>query len=457
MLTVSLALTLLVLIVSGCKTTPTPRNVLLISIDSLRADHLGVYGYGRDTSPVVDALARGGVRFSETLSPTSWTLPAHVTLLTGRTQENHRTIRPEDHIGDSETLLAEIFSRHGFETAGLYSGPFLDRSFGFDRGFDRYVSCMSKLTSIQKGFSRLNSSHRDTTNPCLAEKFAEWLHSRGDKPFFALVHMWDVHYDYLPPAEYRKIFDTGYTGELTGRRIAFEGFPLDASPRDVAFLKSLYDGELRYTDATIGHMLELLHERALLRDTLVVVTADHGEEFLEHGGKGHKRTLYDEVIHVPLIFNGPGVPAGKVIDAPVSLADVAPTILRMTGLPVPGNVDGHDLSPRFRSQAAASPPVFGALYLPSKNDRDTYVPRITMARTNDRKLLYDYETKTWEEYDLTRDPGEKHPLPPDDALRGELSQFLAKAEGSLQTRQAATQDPVPAQVEERLRALGYIE
>ncbi len=432
-------------------------NVLLISIDSLRADHLGTYGYDKDTSPVIDELARGGVKFAHAVSPTSWTLPAHVTLLTGRLQASHGTLRPEDRIADSETLLTEIFERDDYATVGFYSGPFMDRSFGFDRGFDRYVSCMSKKTTEQTGVLRLNSSHEDTTNPCLAEKFEAWLAEHDDTPFFALVHMWDVHYDYLPPEPYRKMFATNYTGKLTGRRIVREGFPLRASAADLAHLRSLYDGEVRYTDATVGRLLAMLDEHGLRGNTLVVLTADHGEEFLEHGGKGHRATLYDEVIRVPLILNGPGVPVGRVVDTPVSLADVAPTVLQVTSLPSLENIDGRTLVPLIQSESSESRPVFGALYLPSKQKKGTYVPRITMARQDNLKLLYNYETKIWEQYDLSRDPAEAKRLPPNEALRQSLIQFIAKAERALEGDADGKGSDVPAQVSERLRALGYIE
>src|SRR5690606_36391817 len=147
------------------------------------------------------------------------------------------------------------------------------------------------------------------------------------RPFFTFVHLWDVHYDYIPPEPYYSMYDPNYSGALDGRRIAFEGFPLSASAADVRHLLSLYDGEIRYTDETIAHLLGALESHGLVENTLIVLTADHGEEFKEHGNKGHQKTLYQEIIHIPLILSAPNrLPEGLVVEEPVALSDVAPTI-----------------------------------------------------------------------------------------------------------------------------------
>src|SRR5262249_10859476 len=150
--------------------------------------------------------------------------------------------------------------------------------------------------------------------------FQRWVGERSRRPFFAFVHMWDVHFDYIPPEPFDSMFDPDYTGPLDGHNIGQEGFPLNAPPRDIEHLKALYDGEIRYTDQTIGELLDALRSAGLLDRTLIVVTSDHGEEFLEHGNKTHRKALYEESIHVPLIvWASAGLPRGARVDTPVSL------------------------------------------------------------------------------------------------------------------------------------------
>jgi arylsulfatase A-like enzyme len=437
---------------------PKPQNVLLVSIDSLRADRVGVYGNPRLTSPTLDRLANEGIRFAHASSPTSWTLPAHATLLSGRAQRSHQVITTADRLPPSVTLLPEVFARHGYETAGFYSGPFLHPAYGFGRGFERYVSCEGARTAHLDGEAAWENSHGDRTNGRIAEAFTAWLGARSARPFFAFVHMWDVHYDYIPPEPYASMFDPGYDGPLDGRDIAGRGFPLDAGPRDVRHLLALYDGEVRWTDATLARLLGALEDAGLLEHTLVVVTADHGEEFLEHGGKGHQRTLYDEVLHVPLVlWSERGLPSHLTISAPVSLTDVAPTILDLAGLPPLPDADGQSLVPMLHGDASGARPVFAALYNPR-------VGRLKLAsvQAGRRKLIHASAGDTWQEFDLIADPGETHPLPVhDERLRAALAAYAAEARNALARRPDAgrrtTPADLPRQVREHLRALGYVE
>jgi len=398
------------------------RNVLLVSIDSLRADRLGCHGNPRAVSPTLDRLAAEGVRFERAMSPTSWTLPAHVTLLSGQSQRTHQVITTADRISSRTELLAEVFSRQGYETVGFYSGPFLHPAYGFDRGMGAYASCLSESTTGLQGKAAWKSSHRDRTNACVEEAFAAWVGRRSGRPFFAFVHLWDVHFDYIPPEPYASMFDPTYEGPLDGRDIAGHGFPLDAAPRDLAHLLALYDGELRYTDATIERLLAALQSKKLLGETLVVVTSDHGEEFLEHGGKTHQRTLWDEVLHVPLIFWSPGhLPEGQRVSEAVSLADVAPTIAELAGFEGPSRAEGRSLVTLIRGAGGTAAPVFAALYAAG-------VPRLKLVslRAGDTKLIHDPRSGSWMEFDLARDPGEREPLEVgNDELRALLASYLA--------------------------------
>jgi arylsulfatase A-like enzyme len=452
-----IALLLLGITASSCRQRAELRNVLLISIDSLRADHLGAYGYPRDTSPTLDRLAAEGVRFEHALSPTSWTLPSHVTLLSGRAQHNHRTLMTGDAIDASEELLAEVFSRQGYETAGFFSGPFLDPTFGFARGFSDYISCRSQRSERLPVLKSLISSHTDETNPLILAELEAWLGRRSDRPFFAFVHMWDVHYDYVPPEPYASMFDSGYDGPLDGRNIARKGFPLDASPEDVSHLVALYDGEIRYVDDTIDRILRMLDGAGLLRNTLVVVTADHGEEFLEHDGKTHQRTLFDEVVRVPLIFSAAaGLPGEGVVATPVSLEDVAPTILSLLGLEGLDEADGRDLVPLMQRRSTDDRIIYGAFF------RANFVRlKLTSLRTGPTKLVYHVGADRWSQYDVSADPGETRPLPPDEELRMALLGYTEEAKGALddRSRSGAKRTPaeLPPEVREQLEQLGYVE
>ena len=441
----------------GCRSAgeSVSPNVLLVSIDSLRADRLGVYGNSRSVSPNLDRLAGEGARFSNALSPTSWTLPAHATILTGLRQRQHRVINVRDRLADEIVTLPEIFSRAGYETFGLYSGPFLHPVFGFGQGFDRYESCMSDTSVDPKRPQAWSASHQDQTNPAVQAKFRRWLGERGERPFFAFIHMWDVHYDYIPPEPYRSMFDEGYDGDLNGRNIIGAGFPLDASERDVGYLLSLYDAEIRYTDDTIGSLVGALESAGMLDDTIIVVTSDHGEEFKDHGRKGHQHSLYDELIRVPLIiWAAPDVEAGTVVEEPVSLADIAPTILDMVGIARPQDVDGESLLPALRGRGGATRAIVSELYDPRARRL-----RVASMRVGADKLIYSPMADTWVYYDLEKDPREQHSRSRAPAgLKASLSEEVRSSQLEL-TRSAGGRAPgakIPAGVGEKLRQLGYL-
>jgi arylsulfatase A-like enzyme len=457
-LPVRCTLALLVLFAGlGCRGELPPRNVLLISIDSLRADRVGAYGNERATTPTMDRLAREGVVFEHAASPTSWTLPSHASLLSGRSQHLHGTIRVDDRLTRAGTLLAERFGAHGYETVGFYSGPILNKAYGFDRGFERYIGCESSDTAAHKGVFAFPVSYKDITNGLLASAFARWLDERSARPFFSFVHMWDVHYDYIPPEPYASMFDADYSGPLDGRNIIGAGFPLRAPPRDVEHLLALYDGELRYTDDTIDGFLKLLAARGVLDDTLVVITADHGEEFLEHGRKGHQTTLFTESIHIPLVFWGRSLPRGRRIPTPVSLIDVAPTILDLVGLPALEDADGVTLVPLLRGRASGRAPVFSTLF-------NSFTGNLALASVRDgtTKLILNTSTNRIDQYDLAKDPGERAPRPAasDSALARALQDRITVERAAFEARERAGRErnleAFPTDVVDRLRSLGYV-
>jgi arylsulfatase A-like enzyme len=329
------------------------NNVLLISIDSLRADRLGSYGNDRSTSPTLDRLAREGARFARAMSTTSWTLPAHMSLLTGRYVLSHGVVDQTDRLSAAVPTLTESLHQSGLTTAGIVSMLFLGTQYGFSRGFDVYDD--HTIPSV----TEYGALH-DEPASVLTDLATTWLRTQGERRFFLFLHFWDVHYDYVPPAPYDSMFDPDYTGRLTGTNFLSNPDVKSSMPRrDLEHIMALYDGEIRWVDDQIARLLAVLDEIGVSDTTAVIVTADHGDEFFEHGGKGHRRTLYREVVHIPLIMRVPGYDPGRVVDAPVSLVDVMPTVLELTGAAMPPGMDGVSLVPTL---AGGSPPARESIY-----------------------------------------------------------------------------------------------
>jgi arylsulfatase A-like enzyme len=276
-------------------TTPPP-DILLVSIDSLRADHLGCYGYGRDTSPTIDRLAAEGVRFETAVSTTSWTLPAHAALFTGLYDPAHGTTDVYYRLAPGYPTLAEHLQDAGWTTVGLYAGPLLHPSFALDQGFQTWISCMSESASAITEddpttiFAANQASHADVTGPRTLEAAREVLERSSEQPLFLFVHLWDPHYDYIPPAPYDSLFDPEYEGSLDVRRYAhneaiYPGMDLE----DLEHVIALYDGEIRFTDDNLSELLRLIDEARPGRQRLTIVTADHGEEFSNTVGRATSR------------------------------------------------------------------------------------------------------------------------------------------------------------------------
>jgi len=366
----------------GVERHPQVDNVVLISIDSLRADRLGCYGNSHDTSPVIDQVARNGIRFENVTSPTSWTLPAHMSLFTGRSLLAHRVILQKDRLPEGVPTLAGALREGGLTTAGIVAAVFLDHTYGFDRGFDHYDDRAGTGAFRPDAPSEAAPpivTDTDTVNwkpgpaseyvlrfesaPVVTELALHWLRAHYDKRFFLFVHFWDVHYDYVPPPPFDKMFDPDYKGSITG--VDFYTNPAvrkDMPERDVQHLLALYDGEIRWVDEHIARILSALADLGVADRTAVIITSDHGDEFFEHGGKGHRRTLYREVLQVPLVMRIPGEKAGAVVRNPVSLLDVAPTILDLAGAATPRGMEGTSLMPMIEKGEPLTPaPVYAFL------------------------------------------------------------------------------------------------
>jgi arylsulfatase A-like enzyme len=364
-------------------------------------------------------------------------------------------------MSDAHVTLAERLRDAGYHTVGFFGAPYLHPTFGLGQGFDVYENCMTpELASAESArgdaFASTILSHSDVTGPRTLAAVQRWLEKLDERPFFLFLHLWDVHYDYIAPRDYVDLFDPDYDGPIDGRNVYYSlAIHARMPERDRQHLIALYDAEIRFTDEILGRVLDALEQRGRLADTIVVVTADHGEEFFEHGGKGHQRTLYDEVVRVPLVVSWPGrVPAGVVVADPVRLIDVMPTLLALAGVPAPPRVQGRDVSPLWRGEALPEQPALTELLVEGRSLRAL------------RSARYKWFDATLEEpahgFDLERDPGEQEPIRAPDAERERaLARLRDELSASLAYRREVGGDPVPAQASdslwERLRALGYVE
>lgn len=442
-----------------------PPNVLFISVDMLRADHLHCYGYSRPTSPRLDRLAAEGVLFQNEISSSSWTLPAHAALFTSLPDSVHGCTDTDKRLPSSLTTLAERFAAAGYLTAGFFSGPYLHPAFGLGRGFQTYVDCTSYANTLDAKKADdwamdpgvMEKSHEDVTNPIILANVKKWLDAHVHERFFLFVHMWDPHYDFIPPPPYDTLFDPGYSGWVTGRNF-FDDPRINRTmdPRDLAHLLALYDGEIAATDDAIGRMLDLLGAAGVLDDTIVCVTSDHGTEFFEHGAKGHRKTLFDECIHVPLILRFPaGLPRGRAVAAQTRSIDVGPTLLGLAGLDPPTRVLGHSLLPLVEQGA----PGFDNTAI---SELFTVGRRMRTLRTPDWKLTDAMHDQLRFYMNLKDDPREQHIFRDMTTAVGvELSKryetwvnALNQLRDRLQVRPEQSQ--VPGDVMRALRSVGYV-
>jgi arylsulfatase A-like enzyme len=435
---------------------PLRPNVLLVSIDTLRADHLGSYGYARETSPFLDGVAESGVRFDTAFSTSSWTLPAHGSLLTSRLPHGHGADHAGARLHASVPTLAEVLRGAGYRTAAVVSWFYVSRRYGFDRGFEHFEERLPEAESLAESARAAE----------VVDAAMRWLDT-ADEPFFLFVHIFDPHIHYDPPEPFASMFDPDYEGSIDGRletlRPYISGRGAAAktlAQRDRDHVEALYDGEIRYVDAQLERLFSGLDAGVRAR-TLTVVTSDHGEEFGEHGSmEGHQWTLYDEVIRVPLLLRGPGVEAG-VVDALVSTLDIAPTLLDLLGVAAPDSFAGHSLRPLLADGAPVRELVFA---------ETRRMNRRFALRDPRRKLVYTQPGRTpfgepiqggFELYDLVSDPAEQRNLWPEERLTARP--LVADLEAFMAQIGRDSGAPPPDRVEfgrderDRLRALGYLE
>lgn len=408
----------------ACAPTRAPRpDVVLISLDTVRADHLGAWGDPRGATPYLDRFARRGAQFAGCISQAASTLPSHRSLFQSRAAS--RT-------GDAFPMLAEILHSAGWATAGFTGGGNVAGELGFARGFDEYAE--------GPGFA------------WSSERYVAWR-AASSGPSFAFLHGYDAHIPYDPPPPYDRLYDPGYAGPVVGAETRHlcralrgqePGDPPVLTPADRRHLVALYDGGLRALDARFGHLMKQLDGTEAGRGALVIVLSDHGEEFWDHGSVLHSHTVYQELVHVPLLMRVPGAAAGRVVAATVRNLDVAPTVLDLMGLPPSPSHEGASLR---EALFGGAPPALAA---PAEM-------REWKALVEGSWKLVTSDAGRFTLYDLGVDPGETESVASGhrELARG-LAARLASLVASVPVRELSDTD-VSDELRDRLRALGYVE
>jgi len=430
-----------------------PANLLLISLDTTRADHLSAYGYARDTSPHLRALTEEGVRVEIAYAPTATTGPSHATLFTALPPRRHRVTKNGSSLTGDNRTLAETLSAAGYETAAFVSSFVLASRFGYQQGFDLYEddfeSRYSKSRSpkwlghdVSHGFDRRGA---ETVRRAVA-----WLQARADTatPFFLFVHLFDPHSPYEPPEPFRSRFARG---SGAGRESEF------------AAAVDLYDAEIAYADEQVGALLAALAEAGLAEETLVVVTGDHGQGLGQRGYARHGIQLNEEQVRVPLIARWPGhLPSGVTLRGPVELMDLTPTLLALLAVEADRPDDlGRDLASEFRT--ASPPDPDHPVHLERRHYRPQRVGRFDVRgemlglRMGRWKYIEPPEEGTRELFDLETDPGETTNLAESEPARA--AELAARVQDWRERNPApeADPEPTPEDAVDALRALGYVD
>lgn len=459
--------------------TVTGPNILVITIDTLRADHLSCYGYARRTSPVLETVAAEGVLFANAYAQSSWTKPSTASLLTSHYPTMHQTNLEKSKLPESETLLAEVLRDAGYTTAVLSGNPWVTPEWGFDQGVDHFFSAyderFARVTLFMMALKRVNKlvdGHATVYNAVKRRAQRElstterdevvnveamrWLDANRDRPFFLYLHLMSPHHPYNPPPPYDRIFNphpvdppvtyyprkSYYFGE--------QGEPL--SDAKLADMVGRYDGDILFADTVVGKLLAHLRSRDLLERTVVVITADHGEEFYDHQNWGHGQSVYNELLHVPLLVRYPAaLPRGVRIAEPVMSVDIMPTLLELTGATTSSVLAGRSLVGLAQGKASDHPPeALAELLYRYGNGR-------ALVRGTDKLIDIEVgEKQSHELYDLAADPGERRDL----AAGGDVTPYETRLDALVawaeEHRATAAEAAMTPEMEQRVKALGYV-
>ncbi len=398
---------------------PPPANVVLITIDTLRADHVGCYGYKQVKTPNIDSLAADGTRFERAFAVVPVTLPSHTTMLTGTYP---MLSGMHDFSGNKlsplQPTLASVLRQAGYSTGAVVGSAVLDSRFGLNQGFDFYYDHFD--------FSRLDEANLDQMERpgnVVADAALDWLGKNAQKKFFLWMHLYDPHFPYRPP-----------------------------EPFAHEYADHPYDGEIAFADEQVGRLLRFLKDKGLYRNTLIILSGDHGESLGEHGEKTHGFFIYNATMRVPLIIRLPESTSARTVTDPVSLVDLMPTVLSALGLEIPSPVQGKSLLPAIREDKGdANRNLYG----------ETYLPRLhfnwSELRGAENTKYHFIDAPRPELYDLTKDPGETHNL---FAERKAVAQEMhAKLAGLIRDysagKELAEKTGLDPEMMERLKALGY--
>ncbi len=456
-----------------------PQGVILFLGDTLRRHHLDAYGYPRETAPQLTRLAREGAIFLDPIAQGSWTKVSTPSIFTGLYQSSHGVKGFDDRLSAQATTLAEIFREAGYATLAYSSVPFTGRFSNMHQGYETLHESQSVRSDI--------GGPDVKTARAYVDRLLAWLDDHPDTPFFVFLQAMDPH----DPFEPRSPWDTTWAdparrqthvdeverarshiahGFMRGRGMAnpeeLRAAGIDPEPHYTTH-RDWYDGSIRGMDAELARVVERLEELGIADDVLIVFTSDHGEEFGEHGEIFHGQSLYAEMIEVPLVFKGPGVPAGVRVDATVEAVDILPTVLELAELAAPDVVQGRSLVPALRGEALERQPAFAEKWVRDKEDLTVRRQGVESFAVVDERWKLIHNTKRldgvpeFELYDRFADPNESNNLaeanPGELArLRGELDAWRQRV-GKVAYDAGADGAGATADELEQLRALGYVE
>ncbi len=386
-----------VVLMFACGSSSENPNVLIILIDALRADNLSCYGYNRNTSPSIDSIALTGVKWKICQAQAPWTLPGTSSIFSGLSVQNHGAGR---NTGTMTTfgmnpgmpILPELFENAGYRTCGIFNVPLLSEVYGFDRGFDHY-------SYYPDG---------DRRAALIVDEFLEWV-SGDDDEFMAVLHFFDVHDPYNPPPPFDRMFLPEDTLSLIDWEIDEDGELLH--PEYLEHYLAMYDGEIAWVDSELSRLFQNMREMEIADNTIIVVIADHGEEFLEHGWIGHGGTFYQELLRIPLIMTGPGIPSGEIRGETAAQFDLLPTLLALCSIESTVVFDGIDLLSDSSTAEKRGIPSSGLLF--SSRMMEMF-PVVSILLGNIKYIAFrDEGTLKYAMFDLNTDPQERHSAIPD--------------------------------------------
>jgi len=415
----AVCLAIAALVIAGCgarepKAAARQPNVLLVTIDTLRADHVGAYGAATGATPNIDRLAREGTRFESAISSVPLTLPSHATILTGLLPTQHGVRNNgAGALAPERTTLAEAFSSRGYATAAFVGAFVLDRRYGLNQGFNVYDD------EIDRDKTMAGALEAERDGAAVTDRALAWI-GNSNGPFFAWVHLYDPHAPYVPPEPFR-----------------------------TRFADRPYDGEVAAADAQLGRLLALLDTKGLRKDTIVVVTGDHGEALGEHGELTHGLLLFEPTLRVPLIVSAPSSTPGSVVREPVSLADLAPTIAALASVSFgDGKIAGRDISTAVRT---GSEPAPATIYSETKYPEMFGWSALAAIRSGGAKLIASTGRRM---FDLAADPGETRDVV--DEQRRAYHELDTKLAAIRSAETTAAPAPVDSEAMAKLASLGYV-